>query len=180
MADATPVSASLESGWQNADLSKQKTTFASFANLGAAAKADDFRVKIDDITDDIGLLIQGFQIPEMKRELVETYGPHGVKIQQQGKFLNSGDIQLTFREVVTGKVLAALKAWCTGRLYKKVILTVTPEDEVDNTLTVDMEHCWFEMDPSDMSVEDGTQQLKPTGTLHYNWVGWDTASTTAG
>lgn len=160
--------------WANASLSTQKSTLASFIALGAAAKADDFSVVISGVND-IGLLVQSFQIPEMKREVVETFGPHGVKVQQQGKFLNSGDIQLAFREVVSGTVLAALKAWCVGRLYHDVTLTVTPEDGITPTLTIIMENCWYEMDAVDMSVEDGTQQLKPMGTLHYNWAGWNNA-----
>jgi len=148
-------------------------TYKKLLSLGEGAKADDFRMTFEGY-DDLEFLVQATQLPELKREMVETYGPHGVKFNQQGKFLNAGDMTITFKEVIEGKIYKALREIVKEKKYLKITLGCLGESKPGSPadLTVVLEDAWLEIDALDLSVEDGTTLVKPAGTIHYNWVGW--------
>lgn len=139
--------------------------------LGEGAKSDDFRMTIEGYSD-LEFLVQATQLPELKREMIESYGPHGVKFNQQGKFLNAGDITITFKEVIDGNAYRALREIVKDKKYVEVRLQLMGESESTFGTACVMSDCWFEIDALDLSVEDGTTLVKPAGTIHYNWVSW--------
>ena len=150
-----------------------KSSYRRFVSMGEGAKGDDFRMTIAGYSD-LEFLVQITQMPEMKREMVEGFGPHGVQFKQQGKFLNAVDVPITFKEVVSGKALEALRDWVKNKYYLEVMLGLISESQEQSPVsaTVRMEDCWIEIDGIDLSVEDGTTLVKPAGTLHTNWVSW--------
>lgn len=156
-----------------ADVPLVKKSYKKLLSLGEGAKADDFRMKFEQYPD-LEFLVQATQIPELKREMLETYGPHGVKFNQQGKFQNAGDTTITFKEVITGKAYEALRKIVTGKEYLNITLALIGESQPSSVeaTTITLEDAWLELDASDLSVEDGTTLVKPSGTIHYNWVSW--------
>lgn len=148
-------------------------SYKKLLSLGEGAKADDFRMTIEGYSD-LEFLVQATQLPELKREMIESYGPHGVKFNQQGKFLNAGDMTITFKEVIDGTAYEALREIVKEKKYVEVRLGLLGESQPESVYgtTCVMSDCWFEIDALDLSVEDGTTLVKPAGTIHYNWVSW--------
>lgn len=148
-------------------------TYKKLTSLGEGAKGDDFRMTFDGYPD-LEFLVQSSQLPEIKREMVETYGPHGVKFNQQGKFLNAGDITIMFKEVITGVACAALRKIVKNKEYLEIKLALIAEGQESSPAdaTTTLSDAWLEIDAMDLSVEDGTTLVKPSGTIHYNWVSW--------
>lgn len=150
-----------------------KNSYKKLVSLGEGAKGDDFRMTFSEYPD-LEFLVQSTQLPEMKRDLIESRGPHGVMFNQQGTLKNAGDITITFKEVISGEALACLSECVREKKYLTVTLALISESQPDSTSqnTVVMEDAWFEMDGVDLSVDDTTTLVKPSGTLHYNWVSW--------
>ena len=146
-----------------------KQSYQKWLALGEKAKGDDFRMEIEGYPE-LSMLIHATQLPEVKREPTEDYGPHGVKFQQQGRLINAGDITFTSMETVTGKALEALRDLVKNKKYVTIRIGCPSESVPDGAapLTVEMEDCWIEMDPADLSREDNAT-LKPAGTIHYGW-----------
>lgn len=141
--------------------------------LGEGTKGDDFRMTIEGYPD-LEFLVQTTQLPELKRENLETYGPHGVKFNQTGKFLNAGDMTISFKEVINGTSYKALREMVKEKKYVEIKLALVSESMSSSVIptSVKLEDCWFEIDALDLSVEDGTTLVKPSGTIHYNWASW--------
>ena len=120
---------------------------------------------------DIEFLVQSTQIPEHKREIVEGKGPRGVGFNQQGNLKNAGDITISFKEVISGKSYTFIKKCIREKLYLTWTLSLVcesnPEGNAATTFRVD--DAWLDIDATDLSNDDGTQFVKPTGTLHYQW-----------
>jgi len=154
----------------NPNLSLVKQSYRNMLALGEGANGADFRMVIEEYGD-LEYLIQSTQWPTLAREMMEGKGPHGVSFNQQGNVKNAGDITITFKEVVTGKAIAAVIDWVKNKKYLSVTLAQISESQPESNeyTTVTMEDCWLEMDVADMSVDDGATLFKRSGTLHYNW-----------
>ncbi len=152
-----------------ANVSLLRETYKKMAALGEAVKGQDFRMEVEGYPD-LEFLIQSSQTPPMKRELVETVGPFGVKCNQQGRFMNEIEMPITFKEVMSAAAYRALKTWVRDKKYLEVMLTLISESNLtasdDHTWL--LEDCWIELDGGDLSVEDAVV-LKPSGTLHGNY-----------
>jgi hypothetical protein len=136
---------------------------------GEGAKADDFRMVIEGYPD-LEFLIQASQLPPVKREPIESRGPHGVQFVQQGNFLNTAEVPITFKEVIKGKAYEAIRSWVKEKKYLTVTLALISESQPDSvpSNTIVMGDVWLEIDGADLSVDDGTTLVKPAGTLHVN------------
>lgn len=150
-----------------------KKAYKKWVALGEKVTGNEFKMIIEGYPD-LTYLISSTQMPAMIREVVETFGPGGVKFQQQGRFVNSQDISFAFEEVITGKTLKPLRDWVKNKKYLKITIGLVSESQTTSSpdTTVVLEDCWLECDAIDLSKEDGTTVLKPSGTLHINWVGW--------
>jgi len=157
----------------NANVPLLKSSYKNLVAMGEGAKADDFRMTFDEYPD-LEYLVQITQLPAMKREVIESRGPHGVQFVQQGVFMNAQEVPITFKEVVSGKALQFLIDWVKNKRYVTATLALISEsqDESNEYNTVTMEDCWIEMDGVDLSVDDGATLVKPAGTLHCNWASW--------
>jgi len=150
-----------------------KGSYKKMVSLGEGAKGDDFRMVIERYPN-LEYLVQATQLPGLKREMIETKGPHGVMFQQQGNIMNAQDITITFKEVISGKALAALRDWVKNKRYLRINLALVSESQPESTDpgSFTLEDCWIEIDGIDLSVEDTTVLVKPTGTIHANWINW--------
>ena len=152
-----------------ANVSLLQQTYKKMASLGEAIKGQDFRLQIEGYSD-LEYLIQSTTTPPLKREVVETVGQLGVKSIQQGRFINEMEMQITFKEVVSGVAFTALKDWVKNKKYLEALLTLVSES---NSSALDahswtIEDCWIELDGGDLSVEDAVP-MKPSGTLHGSY-----------
>jgi ferredoxin-fold anticodon binding domain-containing protein len=118
--------------------------------------------------------VQSTQLPALKREMIESKGPHGVMFNQQGNFMNAQDITIAFKEVISGKALEALRSWVTNKEYLQITLALVSESQPESVYanSVVLEDAWIEIDAVDLSVDDTTVLVKPSGTIHGNWVTW--------
>ena len=156
-------------GDSKANIPVTKQTFKDMAAMGEGALGSNYRMVADGY--DIEFLVMSTQIPEFKREIVEYKGPRGVSVKQQGNILNAGDTTIAFKEVISGKAYAFIKECIRKKLYINWTLSLvtesTPEGNPETTFT--LEDAWLEVDATDLSNDDGTQLVKPSGTLHYHW-----------
>ena len=150
-----------------------KNSYKNLVSMGEGAKADDFRMTIEGYPD-LEYLVQSTQLPALKREMIESKGPHGVMFNQQGNFMNAQDITIAFKEVISGKALEALRSWVTDKEYLQITLALVSESQPESVYanSVVLEDAWIEIDAVDLSVDDTTVLVKPSGTIHGNWVTW--------
>lgn len=152
-----------------------KAAASGFMSSGHKAVASDFLFTISEnsVPDLAGLtmLIQSTQIPEVRRKLVETKGPFGVGVPQQGGAKKDGEMSITFAETVNSQVYRALRTLSDNKVYFAATLMLACEENPGATkdTTYEFSAAWIELDPSDLSVEDDTATIKPSGTLHYAW-----------
>lgn len=150
-----------------------KAAYTKLLGLGEGATSDDFEMTISEYPD-LAFLCQSTQLPPMEREAIESYGPHGVQFVQAGRYKNAQEVPISFKEVITGKAYEAIRSWVKEKKYLEVEIKLTSESNEAGSpsTTLRMEDCWLSLDGFDLSVEDPTL-VKPVGTLHANWVGWD-------
>jgi len=150
-----------------------KNSYKNLVSMGEGIKGDDFRMTVEGYAD-LEYLVQSTQLPALKREVIETKGPHGVMFNQQGNFMNAQDITITFKEVISGKALEALRDWVTEKKYLQVTLALISESQPESVYanSVVLEDAWIEIDAVDLSVDDTTTLIKPSGNIHGNWVTW--------
>lgn len=143
-----------------------RDTYKKMVSMGEAAIGQDFIMTVEGYPD-LQYLVQSVSIPPMKRDPIETYGPHGVKFVQQGKYEGSVEIPITFKETIYGHALDAIKDWIVNKRYLEVTLQLVSESNPTGTEsgTFIIEDAWFETDNTDMSVDEAIA-LKPNGTLH--------------
>jgi hypothetical protein len=155
------------------NLTMAKAAYTKLLGYGEGATSDDFEMTISEYPD-LAFLCQTTQLPAMAREMIESYGPHRVKFMQAGPYINAQDVPVSFKEVISGKAYEAIRDWVKNKRYLTVELRLKSESNEGGapSTTVVMEDCWLELEGVDLSVEDATI-VKPTGTLHANWVGWD-------
>lgn len=148
-----------------------KTGYKKLLGLGEGVTNEEFLMEFEGNTD-IKYLVQSAQIPALQRDNIESRGPLGVMFNQQGVYKNAQDINITFKEVVSGRAYQFLKDWVINKKYLTVKLTLTGENYDENIYTSwVLEDCWIELEAVDLSVEDSTTLVRPSGTLHANWVG---------
>ncbi|MFZ4440395.1 MAG: hypothetical protein ACOYOS_18385 [Syntrophales bacterium] len=150
-----------------------KNSYKSLLSMGEGAKGDDFRMTIEGYSD-IEYLVQATQLPAIKREMIESKGPHGVMFNQAGNFMNAQDVTITFKEVITGKALEVIRDWVKEKKYLTVTIALISESAPESVTanSVVLEDAWLEIDAVDLSVDDTTSLVKPAGTIHGNWVTW--------
>ncbi len=155
------------------DIPLVKKSYFKLLALGEGVAGDEFTLAIEGYPD-LTYLCQTTQLPALARENIETFGPHGIQFNQQGKYKNAQEIPISFKEVITGVAYKVLREWVREKKYLKVVLGLTGESMPTSSAsnTVVLEDCWIEIDGVDLSVEDGGTLIKPSGTLHANWVGW--------
>lgn len=154
-------------------LDKVKQSYKNMLALGEGANGADFRMTFEGY-DDLEFLVQSTQLAAMAREMIESKGPHGVSFNQQGNFKNAVDVTFTVKEVVTGKAREALVSMVRNKEYVTITLAMISESQPTSNqfTTVVYEDSWIELDGTDLSVDDGAVLVKPTGTIHANWVNW--------
>lgn len=88
--------------------------------------------------------------------------------------MNAQDITIAFKEVISGKALEALRSWVTNKEYLQITLALVSESQPESVYanSVVLEDAWIEIDAVDLSVDDTTVLVKPSGTIHGNWVTW--------
>lgn len=161
-----------------ANVALVKQSYKNLLALGEGANGADFRMTIEEFPD-LEFLIQSTQWPAATREMIETKGPHGVMVNQQGNVKNAGDITIMMKEVVSGVARGLTNRWVKEKLYLTVNLALISESmpNANGNTSCTMEDCWIEIDASDLSVDDGATLYKLNGTIHYNWADtWDDTS----
>jgi hypothetical protein len=148
------------------NISLLQTSYStSIQKIGEVARAQDFLLTFPgDETSVIQYLVQSATTPAIKREVVETVGPFGVRSIQQGRFINEIEMAITFKETVTGAGLVFLQAWTRDKKYQEVKISLVSES-TDKAPSWTITECWIELDGADLSVEDAVP-LKLSGTLH--------------
>jgi hypothetical protein len=123
---------------------------------------------------DLTYLVSTVNLPALQRTVVETFGPHGIKVNQQGEFINAQDIPITFDEVISGLAYKNLREWVKDKKYLTVRLGLVSESQTTSSpsATVVCEDCWIELEAVELGNENTTAVVKPSGTLHANWVSW--------
>ena len=146
-----------------------QNSYKGMTAQGEGALGSNYRMVADG--HDVEFLVQSSQIPEHKREVVEYKGPRGVGVKQQGNIINAGDTTITFKEVISGKAYAFIKKCIREKLYLSWTLSLVSESTPDGNAatTFTLYDAWLEIDATDLSNDDGTQLVKPTGTIHYQW-----------
>lgn len=160
-------------------ISRIKSGYKKLLALGEGVSSDEFIMTFEG-NDDVRYLVQSTQLPALMRENIESYGPHGVQFNQQGRFKNAQDVSITFKETIKGLAYQFLRDLVINKKYIKITLTLAGESFTSgNTNTaVNMEDAWIELEAADLSVEDGATLVRPAGTIHANWCDWcDSTST---
>jgi hypothetical protein len=147
--------------------------YKQLLSKGEGATQEDFYLLIND-DDDLKFLVQTTQIPQLGREPIESFGPRGVQFTQQGRYRNIHEIPVTFKEVISGLVYLKIRELVVNKTYFDCSLKLVTEGE-EVGLELEMLDCWLELEGSDLSVEDAAL-IKPSGTLHANWLDWTEAS----
>ena len=150
-----------------------KKAYKKHVSLGEKVTGEEFMMKIEGY-DNLSYLVQTTQLPAIQRENIESYGPLGVKFNQQGRYINAQDVSVTFVEVVSGEAYKALRDIVKNKKYVNITIGLVGESKPTSNeyTTVKMEDCWIELEGADLSVEDGATAFKPSGTIHTNWIGW--------
>lgn len=154
-----------------------KTGYKKLLGLGEGVTGEEFLMEFEN-NSNIKFLVQSAQIPAVQRDNIESRGPLGVQFNQQGAYKNAQDITITIKEVVKGVAYAFIRDWVVNHRYLTVKLTLTGEKFSANASTSwILEDCWIECEAAELSVEDSTTLVRPSITLHANWVGHEDTST---
>ena len=160
------------SSWGNVPWIKEG--YKKLLGLGEGVVGDEFIMTFED-NSNIRYLVQSTQLPAIQRENIESYGPQGVQFNQQGRYKNAQDVTITIKETIKGYALEYLRDWVVNKQYKKVRLQLAGESYTDGTDSgsIVLEDCWLEIDATDVAVDSATELVRPSGTMHCNWAGWD-------
>ena len=76
--------------------------------------------------------------------------------------------------VTKEKSESILRDLVKNKRYITIYLSLAGESfpHGNSSNTVKLEDCWIELEGVDLSVEDGATLVRPSGTIHANWVGW--------
>lgn len=150
-----------------------KRSWKRLMGLGEGMVGNEFIMSFEG-NDNVRFLVQTAQIPALQRANVETFGPHGVMFRQQAWFQNAQDISVSFKETIKGHAYEFLRSMIRDKLYITIILTAAGESYLNGNphAAVKLYDSWIELDAVDLSVEDGISLVRPSGTIHANWVSW--------
>lgn len=150
-----------------------RQSYKKTKELGETTRGDEYRMVFEGYPH-MTFLVIATQMPPCKREQVEVPGPQGIKILQQGKYLHSGDITITFKEVIAGHTLSFIRDLVRDKVYFDATLSLTGESHPEGNpfTSCTIEDSWLECDAIDLSNEDSTMMVKPAGTIHFNWATW--------
>ncbi len=150
-----------------------KSAYKKWLSHGEKVTGNEYRMVIEGYPD-LTYMVSTVNLPALQREMVEAFGTHGVKFMQQGRFVNAQDISITFDEVITGKMYEAIRDWVKNKKYLKVTLGLVSENQPTSSpaSTVVCDDCWLELEAVELGNENGATLVKPSGTLHANWVSW--------
>ncbi|MBF0121718.1 MAG: hypothetical protein HQK79_23050 [Desulfobacterales bacterium] len=151
-------------------ISVLKRSYKKNVSLGQKLGTDDFKLMIKEYPE-LTFLVQSSQTPQLKRSPIETYGPHGQKIVQQGRLENSVEIPITFAETISGHLWRALRDWVINKKYLIVVMQACSSAD----LKWEILDSWIAIDGVDWSFEDGTA-YKPNGTLYGQYFPEETLS----
>ena len=148
-----------------------KSSYKKLLGLGEGVVGDEFNMTFEGNAN-VRYLVQTSQMPPLGRENIESYGPQGVQFRQQGRYKNAQDIPISFKETIHGYAYEFLRDLVKNKKYITVNLQLAGESYTGGNTsgTLRLEDCWIEIDGADLSVEDGTSLVRPSGTLHANWV----------
>lgn len=146
-----------------------RTSYSEFVALGHKAKASDFIFVLRGL-ENIKSLVQGVQIPEMGREIMELFTTFGVDFKQQGGFKMSGEMPISFVETVNGDVYRRIRESTVKKCYLEGFLMLACEELPAGVapLKFSFKDSWINLDAVDLSVEDTNSAVKPSGTFIYN------------
>ncbi|EKO3439470.1 hypothetical protein NTE19_003362 [Vibrio fluvialis] len=121
---------------------------------------------------DMTLRVSSTQLAEMKRQMIEGYGPLGVMVNQQGNLMNAGEITVQVDEYLDTRAARFIcDAVDSKKYFDWVTISLVAEDAAFAPLfTQKLEDVWLGSDALDLSVEDVTTTTKWSMTLNYNWV----------
>ena len=147
-----------------------KQAFTKHVAMGEGVISSDFEMTISGM-ENLTTLVQAAQIPPFGREEIETFGPMGVQFYQQAGYNNAGEMPVTFKEVISGPVLEAIRNSIAEKQYLEITMKLIGESIPDGVepLKFRMSECFIKLDGVDLSVEDRTALVKPAGTIRYNW-----------
>jgi len=146
-------------------------SYKKLVQKGEGLQGTDFKLSIEGYGGNT-VLVQTTQIPPFMRDMIETFGPMGVRFLQAGNYNNAAEIPITFKEVIKGDIYTMIRDWIVNKKYLKVRLEMTPESNPDGVgaLKFVLHDCWCTLDGADLSVEDRTSIVKPSGTLYANFI----------
>lgn len=148
-----------------------RKSFNKLVSKGEGLIGTDFKMTFEQYPE-ITVLVQTTQIPPVLREMIETFGPHGVRFLQAGNYNNAAEIPISFKEVIKGESYQMIRDWIVNKRYLKVTLEMDPESLPGGSapLKFIMHDCWLNIDGVDLSVEDRASIVRPAGTLHANFI----------
>lgn len=149
-----------------------QSSYNTHVAKGEGLIGTDFLLEIEGYEDNT-TLVQAFQLPPLMREMIESYGPMGVRFLQAGNYNNAAEIPITFKEVIKGDIYEMVRDWVVNKRYLRCKLRATPESQggegsIPHSFV--MHDCWLNLDGVDLSVEDRAALVKPAGTLHANYI----------
>ncbi|MET4696640.1 hypothetical protein [Endozoicomonas lisbonensis] len=153
------------------DIKLLKRAYDQHLAMGEGAVSSNFELIIKG-KEKFSTLVQATQIPAFSREEIETFAPLGVQFTQQGSYNNSGEMSITFKEVISGAVLEMIRDSVAKKEYLTLELKLICESLPNGVepLRFRLSHCFIKLDATDLSVEDRTAIVKPSGTIRYNWA----------
>jgi len=155
------------------NISPIKRLYKKWLSYGEKITGNEYKMSFDGYPD-LNYLVTSSQLPALQREVVESYGPMGVKFNQMGRYVNAQDVPVGFSEVIEGKMYSALREIVRQKIYLDITIGLVSESQSTSSpfATVVLEDSWIELEGVDLSDEDGAALIKPAGTIHANWVSW--------
>ena len=144
--------------------------FIKHRQIGERANASHYEMKVKDYSA-LDLKIASTQLPEMARELIESFGSMGVASNFQGNLKNAGEITVTIEETIKGDTLAQLQKIVWEKIYVQVEINLTPEELAGSkSFGVKLLECSLACEAVDLANESVTELVKPSVTIRYNWI----------
>lgn len=142
--------------------------------LGDPQLASMFKMTcLDPKYSDIEYLVESISTPEVGREQLEDYTQYGVKIFHQAELKNAGESPITFKEKISGKAFDFLVDIVNEKKYLDWQLTpLTGDSQKPEGKPWYFYHCFINIDATEFSKESVATNLKPTGTLIYNFYSY--------
>ena len=155
-----------------------KTQIDSFIGLGEKRIGSEFYMTIDSYPD-LTYLVQSAQIPQMQRQIVELVTNFGISSRQIGVPDIGHEMSVSFLETVGGHAMEALHKWFTSKSKETVVLKLVGENDLGTSSSIPegvaginkftLRDCVFNMEATEVGVEENTTALKLSGNLIYSY-----------